>query len=239
LEEGHPLTDDAPMTWGEALAVKRGILDGQRYELAQYAGYPDQQAKIRARIRPELDAIDGEIAKHRERAEAERYWMKRSAEDGIASDLVSLVLEQSDDEGIFEVMQDIAGRFRQAATPTPVPAPEPSEQVPDIDPNNARQPFVPTPKKELDDIVDAFHPSRILVGTHDDPLGIQASAAEAERSRRRVNAEMNGQATPRWENAEAREILTRRNLAGGARRVRNLQPVEAGDMYERSQNQEG
>lgn len=69
--------------------------------------------------------------------ETENWLLKQAQRNPTAVELFQKVLSAEDPEAQFALFEEIANRLNTPATPpAPTPEPEPSETVPDIDPNN-------------------------------------------------------------------------------------------------------
>lgn len=212
------MTDLDELSWRELLRLKKDLVIDRGVARRQ-AHWPAFQAEVDADFSAELAAVDVRIAAHRDRAEVERALLQRSKDNPIAADLWLLLADAKNADELYRIAENITGRFAAAASG---PAPEPedfSDAVPAIDRTNPARPFeTPPAPEELRRQIERQRTQGHV--EHDDPLAQRYTAEQREQERRRIGAELAGQATPRHENAEAR-------------RLRNLWPVEAADIYQR------
>ena len=78
----------------------------------------------------------------RQSFETERWLFNKAKENAAAAELLERWLSTDDPDELYKFAVEIAAR-QAPATPTPAATPEPSEQVPDIDPNNPARSHVP------------------------------------------------------------------------------------------------
>lgn len=133
---------------GFLVELRRGLQQDRKRELQRAPGFADQ---IDRRYALELEAVNAAIRDAADVQRTDNYWMEREATDPIAAGLVRMLLAAKSDSEIFEIAQDIAGRFRSAANPDTGPEPEPAELVADVDHNNPaprEAPPVPAPGHE-------------------------------------------------------------------------------------------